>query len=53
MQLALFAAVSEYSFDGKIISEFEYYCNRNGRYRVYKVYTNRLHIELRTDENEV
>ena len=38
----------KYSFIGKTSSSFEYYYNRNGRYRVYSVNSKKLHIEIGT-----
>lgn len=35
-----------YGFDGEIASEYKMYYNRNGRYRVYRVRANRLHIVI-------
>ena len=35
-----------YTFEGRLEPEFRHYCNRNGRYRVYKVAAQALHIEM-------
>lgn len=35
-----------YSFDGELSNEFEYYYNRNGRYKVYSVNSRNLHIGI-------
>ena len=40
-------SVCTYSFDGRLSSDYNYYCNRNGRYRVYSVDTKHLHIEIK------
>ena len=40
-------SVCVYSFDGRLSSDYKYYCNRNGRYRVYSVETKHLHIEIK------
>ena len=39
-------AVCKYYFEGDISPEYQYYYNRNGRYRVYEVATQNLHIEI-------
>ncbi len=39
-------SVCEYSFDGNC-GEFEHYYNRNGRYRVYRINGQKLHIEIK------
>lgn len=39
-------SVCVYKFEGKLSEDFEYYYNRNGRYRVYSVDTKNLHIEI-------
>lgn len=39
-------SVCRYRFNGKLSSEFTYYYNRNGRYRVYSVNSRSLHIEI-------
>ncbi len=39
-------AVCRYSFDGKISPDFTYFYNRNGRYRVFDIASNQLHIEM-------
>lgn len=38
-------SICRYKFDAKA-EEFEYYFNRNGRYRVYKIPCGALHIEI-------
>ncbi len=43
-------AVCIYRFDGELIG-FKHYYNRNGRYRVYKAATNKLHIEIKENSN--
>ncbi|MBE6701359.1 MAG: hypothetical protein E7582_05675 [Ruminococcaceae bacterium] len=45
-------AVCKYSFDGKL-SEFKHYYNRNGRYRVYEVDGENLHIEMKGNDDEL
>ena len=40
-------SVCKYSFDGEISADFQYYYNRNGRYRVYSVNSKKLHIEIK------
>lgn len=42
-------AVCTYEFDGVLPNDFNYFYNRNGRYRVYKVSGNFLHIEIKKD----
>lgn len=39
-------SVCKYCFEGKVNPDFKYYYNRNGRYRVYEVATQCLHIEM-------
>ncbi len=39
-------AVCRYCFDGKINTDFKYFYNRNGRYRVFDIASNQLHIEM-------
>ena len=42
-----------YRFQGEIKDGFEYFCNRNGRYRVYRVCTDCVEIRMGTmDERE-
>lgn len=40
------SSVCTYRFDGEISDKFKYFFNRNGRYRLYRVKSNRLHIEI-------
>ena len=40
------SSVCTYSFNGEISSDFKYYYNRNGRYRVYSVKSKCMHIEI-------
>ena len=35
-----------FKYDGVLSESFEYFNNRNGRYRVYKVAGNKLHVEI-------
>ena len=39
-------AVCRYQFDGTINPAFQYFYNRNGKYRVYEIATKELHIEM-------
>lgn len=39
-------AVCRYQFNGKIGPDFRHFCNRNGRYRVYEIAAQKLHIEM-------
>lgn len=38
-----------YTFEGTLAPEFHHYCNRNGRYRVYKIAARHLRIEMEAD----
>lgn len=40
-------SVCVYSFGGELSEDYKYYYNRNGRYRVYKLKANALHIEIK------
>ena len=42
-------SVCVYSFDGRLSPDYKYYCNRNGRYRVYSVETKHLHIGIKEE----
>ena len=42
-----------YTFDGTIQGEPTLYYNRNGRYRVYAVSGNKVHIELKENADEL
>ena len=39
-------AICRYCFEGDIAPDYQYYYNRNGRYRVYQVASESLHIEI-------
>ena len=39
-------AICRYCFEGDISFEYKYYYNRNGRYRVYEVAAQDLHIKM-------
>lgn len=39
-------SICRYSFEGEYSLDYEYYYNRNGRYRVYKINSKNLHIEI-------
>ncbi|MBQ2512330.1 MAG: hypothetical protein II534_03150 [Clostridia bacterium] len=39
-------SVCEYSFDGELSPEYTYYCNRNGRYRVYEMRGDALKVRI-------
>ncbi len=39
-------AVCRYRFDGRCSTDFRYFYNRNGRYRVYEIAARELHIEM-------
>ena len=39
-------AVCQYRFDGRCSTDFRYFYNRNGRYRVYEIAARELHIEM-------
>lgn len=39
-------SVCRYSFSGEACGDFGYFYNRNGRYRVMRVKTDALHIEI-------
>lgn len=43
-------AVCRYLFEGEVDPDYRYCYNRNGRYRVYAVAAQKLHIEMRADE---
>ena len=46
-------AACRYTFDGTIQGEPTLYYNRNGRYRVYAVSGNKVHIELKENADEL
>ena len=39
-------SVCEYSFDGELSPAYTYYCNRNGRYRVYEMRGDTLRVRI-------
>lgn len=44
--------VCTYRFDGTLDPETQYYCNRNGRYKVYKLYGRQLHITIEGEKKD-
>ncbi len=46
-------SICTYSFDGPLSEEYAVYYNRNGRYRVYQLAAQRLHIEMKENANAV
>lgn len=45
-------SVCTYHFDGTLDPQTQYYCNRNGKYRVYKLYGRQLHITIEGEKED-